>query len=94
MLSMRIVLVLMLLLTLSPHCTAAPYTPTECCFRYIKHTLRSANLKDCYETPKECFFPAVVFETKNGNKLCADPNLPWVVKAAEKLQKQKSACAP
>ncbi|XP_025959858.1 C-C motif chemokine 17 [Dromaius novaehollandiae] len=94
MLSVGTVLVLMLLLTFSSHCAAVPYTPTECCFSYIKHTVRSANLKDSYETSKECFLPAIVFETKNGNKVCADPNLPWVVKAVQKFQKKKSAHAP
>ncbi|NXE54988.1 CCL4 protein, partial [Casuarius casuarius] len=72
---------------------SAPYTPAECCFSYTKHTLRSANLKGSYETSKECFLPAIVFETKNGSKVCADPNLPWVVKAVQKLQKKKSARA-
>ncbi|XP_013804095.1 C-C motif chemokine 17 [Apteryx mantelli] len=94
MLGVRTVLALMLLLTFSPHCTAAPYAPTECCFSYTKHALRFANLKNFYETSKECFFPAVVFETKNGSKVCADLNLPWVKKAVEKLQKKKSAHAP
>ncbi|XP_062442786.1 C-C motif chemokine 3-like isoform X2 [Rhea pennata] len=72
----------------------APYAPTECCFSYIKHALRFANLKDSFETPKECFFPAIVFETKNGIKICADPKLPWVMKTVEKIQKKKSTRAP
>uniref|UniRef100_A0A8B9PP88 Chemokine interleukin-8-like domain-containing protein n=1 Tax=Apteryx owenii TaxID=8824 RepID=A0A8B9PP88_APTOW len=42
-------------------CSApSPYAPTECCFSYTKHALRFANLKNFYETSKECFFPAVV----------------------------------
>uniref|UniRef100_A0A663EHC2 Chemokine interleukin-8-like domain-containing protein n=1 Tax=Aquila chrysaetos chrysaetos TaxID=223781 RepID=A0A663EHC2_AQUCH len=39
---------------------ASPYTPSECCFSYIKSRLRLANLKGFYTTPKECFSPATV----------------------------------
>ncbi|NXF36787.1 CCL3 protein, partial [Nyctibius bracteatus] len=67
----------------------APYTPSECCFSYIKSRLRLAILKGCYMTPKECFSPGIVFETRNGTKVCADPGMPWVKKAVEKLQKMK-----
>ncbi|NWY63170.1 CCL5 protein, partial [Chionis minor] len=66
-----------------------PFTPYECCFEYKKTPLRLANLKGFYRTPKECFSPAVVFETRNGTKICADPELPWVQKAVEKLEKKK-----
>ncbi|NXY76357.1 CCL4 protein, partial [Glareola pratincola] len=66
-----------------------PYAPTECCFSYIKSPLRLSVLKDFYVTPKECFSAAVVFETRNGTKVCANPELPWVQKAMEKLQKRK-----
>ncbi|NXJ54009.1 CCL14 protein, partial [Spizaetus tyrannus] len=67
----------------------APYTPSECCFSYIKSRLRLANLKDFYTTPNECFSPAIVFETRNETKVCANPEMPWVEKAVEMLQKRK-----
>ncbi|NXA08371.1 CCL14 protein, partial [Sapayoa aenigma] len=67
----------------------APYSPTECCFNYIKGPLRLANLKAFYSTPRECFFPATVFETKNGNKVCANPEETWVQTAVGRLQKRK-----
>ncbi|NXM76311.1 CCL4 protein, partial [Serilophus lunatus] len=67
----------------------ALYSPTECCFQYVKAPLRLANLRDFYLTPKECFSPAVVFENKNGDKVCANPNDPWVPRAVGKLQKNK-----
>ncbi|EOA93325.1 C-C motif chemokine 14, partial [Anas platyrhynchos] len=85
MLSTRPVLLLLLLLTFSQHCATAPYSPSECCFEFLKPALRYEVLKDFYETPKECFSPGIVFETKNGNKVCAKPNTPWVKKAMEKL---------
>ncbi|NXU27734.1 CCL14 protein, partial [Thalassarche chlororhynchos] len=67
----------------------APYAPPECCFNYIKSRIRLANLKGFYITPNECFSPAIVFETRNGTKLCANPEMTWVEKAVEKLQKWK-----
>ncbi|PKU35863.1 hypothetical protein llap_13834 [Limosa lapponica baueri] len=68
---------------------ACVFTPIECCFSYNKLPLRLSNLKGFYMTPKECFSPAVVFETRNGTKVCAKPEMSWVQKAVEKLQKKK-----
>ncbi|KFP53675.1 C-C motif chemokine 14, partial [Cathartes aura] len=68
----------------------APYSPSECCFSYVKSPVRLANLKDFYTTPKECFFSAVVFETRKGNKVCANPEMTWVDKAVKSLQKRKA----
>ncbi|NWI71574.1 CCL14 protein, partial [Todus mexicanus] len=67
----------------------APYSPSECCFNFMKAPLRLANLRDFYRTPKDCFNPAVVFKTKNGTKVCAKPEMPWVERAVERLQKKK-----
>uniref|UniRef100_A0A8B9STJ7 C-C motif chemokine n=1 Tax=Anas platyrhynchos TaxID=8839 RepID=A0A8B9STJ7_ANAPL len=69
--------------------SVSPYSPSECCFEFLKPALRYDVLKDFYETPKECFSPGIVFETKNGNKVCAKPNTPWVKKAMEKLLRKK-----
>ncbi|NXF82069.1 CCL14 protein, partial [Sclerurus mexicanus] len=67
----------------------APYAPSECCFHYVKSALRLANLQDFYSTPMECFNPAIVFKTKNGAKICANPEEPWVQRAVGRLQKRK-----
>ncbi|KFV57734.1 C-C motif chemokine 5, partial [Gavia stellata] len=67
----------------------APYAPSECCFNYVKLPLRRSNLKSFYTTPKDCFSPAIVFETRNGTKVCANPEMAWVGKAVESLQKRK-----
>uniref|UniRef100_A0A8C5TW55 Chemokine interleukin-8-like domain-containing protein n=1 Tax=Malurus cyaneus samueli TaxID=2593467 RepID=A0A8C5TW55_9PASS len=37
-----------------------PYTPSECCFRYVKGVLRLANLRGFYPTSRECYLPAIV----------------------------------
>ncbi|NXH96734.1 CCL14 protein, partial [Pachycephala philippinensis] len=67
----------------------APYAPSECCFGYVKGRLRVANLVCSYSTPQECFFPAIVFETKKGVKLCADPKEKWVQTTVKELLKKK-----
>ncbi|XP_075571113.1 regakine-1-like [Pelecanus crispus] len=94
MLSARTVLVLAMLLTLSPCCDAdkehcRPPIPLCTICSYRKSPLQLANLKGFYRTPKECFFPAMVFETRNGTKICANPEITWVEKAVERLQKRK-----
>ncbi|NXH11513.1 CCL14 protein, partial [Bucco capensis] len=63
----------------------APYAPSECCFKYVKNPLRLLNLKGFYSTPRECFYPAIVFETKNGSKVCANPEHTWAKKRVEQL---------
>ncbi|NWU70371.1 CCL17 protein, partial [Pterocles burchelli] len=67
----------------------APYAPLECCYDYIKARPRLNRLTGFYMTSKECFDSAIVFETRNGTKLCAKPDAPWVEKAMEMLQKEK-----
>ncbi|NXP69124.1 CCL14 protein, partial [Chloropsis cyanopogon] len=67
----------------------APYTPSECCFDYVKGVLRLDNLMGFYSTPRECYFPAVVFETKKGAKICANPEDKWVKRAVRELAKGK-----
>ncbi|NWR04539.1 CCL14 protein, partial [Paradoxornis webbianus] len=67
----------------------APYTPYECCFKCIERPLRLSNLVGCYSTPRECFTPATVFETKRGDKICANPEDKWVKRAVRELQKRQ-----
>ncbi|NWV67242.1 CCL5 protein, partial [Malurus elegans] len=68
---------------------AAPYAPSECCFRYVKGVLRLANLRGFYPTSRECYLLAIVFDTKNGDKVCANPEEKWVKRAVGKLQKRR-----
>uniref|UniRef100_A0A8C0UFL2 C-C motif chemokine n=1 Tax=Cyanistes caeruleus TaxID=156563 RepID=A0A8C0UFL2_CYACU len=72
----------------------APYTPAECCFDHLKGPLRLDNLVGFYSTPRECFLPAVVFETKKGAKVCANPEDNWVKRAVRMLKKKQGFHAP
>ncbi|XP_075798403.1 C-C motif chemokine 4-like [Microtus pennsylvanicus] len=52
--------------------------PTSCCFSYTSSTLPRKFVTDYYETSSLCSKPAVVFLTRRGKQVCADPSLPWV----------------
>ncbi|NWI06952.1 CCL14 protein, partial [Tichodroma muraria] len=70
-----------------------PYAPSECCFKYAKRVLQLGNLVGFYSKPRECFSPAIVFTTKKGDKVCANPEEKWVKRAVTELQKKKGLCA-
>ncbi|XP_072790558.1 C-C motif chemokine 5-like [Taeniopygia guttata] len=94
MLTSRTALLLLGLLTLSPRSDAAPYSPAECCFDYVKGVLRLEILVGFYSTSKECFLPAIVFDTKKKAKICANPEEKWVKRAVRVLLKKKGLHAP
>ncbi|XP_014736257.1 PREDICTED: C-C motif chemokine 14-like [Sturnus vulgaris] len=89
MLTARTVLLLVVLLSLSPCSSAGPYSPSECCFEYERCALCLVNLLGFYSTPRECYSPAIVFETKRGAKICTNPEEKWVKRAITELQKKK-----
>ncbi|NXL50369.1 CCL3 protein, partial [Podilymbus podiceps] len=65
------------------------HTLSECCFKYRNSPIRLTNLVDFYKTPEECFYKAIVFETKKGIKICVNPKVAWVKQAVEMLQVKK-----
>uniref|UniRef100_A0A2K5ULB3 C-C motif chemokine n=1 Tax=Macaca fascicularis TaxID=9541 RepID=A0A2K5ULB3_MACFA len=52
--------------------------PTSCCFSYTMRKLPRNFVVDYYETSSLCSQPAVVFQTKRGKQVCADPSETWV----------------
>ncbi|XP_036124755.1 C-C motif chemokine 4 [Molossus molossus] len=52
--------------------------PTACCFSYILRKLPRDFVVDYYETSSLCSQPAVVFQTKKGRQICANPSESWV----------------
>ncbi|NP_001280238.1 chemokine (C-C motif) ligand 17 precursor [Gallus gallus] len=90
MLSTKLVLLLLLLLSIFQYSSAAPYAPSECCYEHTKFALRLEALKSFYETSHDCLLQAIVFVTKNGTKVCSKPNAPWVKKAVKYLQKKNN----
>ncbi|XP_049492536.1 C-C motif chemokine 3-like [Panthera uncia] len=53
-------------------------TPTSCCFVYISRQIPRKFVVDYYETSSQCSKPGVIFQTKRGREICADPREAWV----------------
>ncbi|XP_074119621.1 C-C motif chemokine 4-like [Sminthopsis crassicaudata] len=53
-------------------------TPTSCCFSYVIQQIQRKIVTDYYETSSLCSQPAVVFLTKRGRQVCANPTDAWV----------------
>ncbi|XP_005402955.1 PREDICTED: C-C motif chemokine 14 [Chinchilla lanigera] len=54
------------------------FHPLECCFSYITHAVPRHRITDYYETSGECPYPGVIFITKKGHPICANPKSEWV----------------
>ncbi|XP_045381477.1 C-C motif chemokine 3-like [Lemur catta] len=74
---------------LSPHTCSASFgagTPTACCFSYISRQLPLKFVDDYSETSSQCSKPAVIFLTKRGRQVCADPSEAWVQEYVTNLE--------
>ncbi|KFO38537.1 C-C motif chemokine 4 [Fukomys damarensis] len=60
--------------------------PIACCFSYTQRKLLRNIVTDYYETSSLCSQPAVVFLTKKGKQVCANPSEPWVQEYMEYLE--------
>ncbi|XP_036451890.1 eotaxin-like [Colossoma macropomum] len=64
--------------------------PSNCCLKVSQITVRLDNIRDYkWQNKGLCPVMAVVFDTRNGNKLCADPNRDWTKRAMRKVDKDK-----
>ncbi|CAK7291782.1 C-C motif chemokine 3-like [Lycaon pictus] len=61
-------------------------TPTSCCFSYISRQIPRKFVVDYYETSSQCSKPGVIFQTKRGQQICADPGKAWVQKYITNLE--------
>ncbi|KAM8815623.1 C-C motif chemokine 3 [Rhynchonycteris naso] len=60
---------------------SAPFgadTPTACCFSYISRQVQRKFIVDYFETSSQCSKPSIIFQTKRGRQVCADPTEAWV----------------
>ncbi|XP_036766920.2 C-C motif chemokine 3-like [Manis pentadactyla] len=53
-------------------------TPTACCFFYVFRKIPRKFVDNYYETSSQCSKPGVIFQTKRGRQICADPGKVWV----------------
>uniref|UniRef100_A0A8C0TYX9 C-C motif chemokine 4 homolog n=1 Tax=Cyanistes caeruleus TaxID=156563 RepID=A0A8C0TYX9_CYACU len=65
-------------LTLSSFALLAGLDIPICCFRYRQHKLPWKLIQRHYITSSSCPQPAVVFVTKEGRQVCANPKNSWV----------------
>ncbi|KAF6298207.1 C-C motif chemokine ligand 14 [Rhinolophus ferrumequinum] len=63
-----------------------PHHTTKCCFTYVNHTIPRQRITDYYETSSQCSKPGVVFITKKGYSICANPSEAWVQDYIKELQ--------
>uniref|UniRef100_A0A8C0ILZ7 C-C motif chemokine n=1 Tax=Chelonoidis abingdonii TaxID=106734 RepID=A0A8C0ILZ7_CHEAB len=64
--------------TVSFHLSAGPDMPISCCFSHTARQIPRSMVVDYYETSSKCSLPAVVFITKKGRAVCANPSNSWV----------------
>ncbi|NWS22276.1 CCL4 protein, partial [Pachyramphus minor] len=60
--------------------------PTSCCFSYFSRQLPRSFVEDYYETNSQCPQPGVVFITKKGRQVCANPEQEWVQQYVNDLE--------
>ncbi|XP_004590992.2 C-C motif chemokine 4 [Ochotona princeps] len=80
---------LLLVAAICPPALLAPMgsdPPTACCFSYTPKKLPRQYVVDYFETSSLCSQPAVVFQTKRGKQVCANPSEPWVQEYVEQLE--------
>ncbi|NXP54974.1 CCL5 protein, partial [Heliornis fulica] len=61
---------------------------TVCCFSYTSQKLPQKHVKDYFYTSSKCSQPAVVFITRKGRQVCANPNISWVKDYVNTLELQ------
>ncbi|NXK11986.1 CCL4 protein, partial [Herpetotheres cachinnans] len=58
-----------------------------CCFSYTPRKLPQKLILRYYSTSTSCTLPAVVFITKKGRQVCANPSDTWVQSYLQNLEK-------
>ncbi|XP_030392261.1 C-C motif chemokine 3-like [Gopherus evgoodei] len=64
----------------------APGAPYKCCFTFQTSRIKKGNIVGWFLTNPECSYPAVVFKTRMGKEICANPDKRWVKKYQEFFQ--------
>ncbi|XP_070334756.1 C-C motif chemokine 14 isoform X2 [Odocoileus virginianus] len=54
------------------------YHSTECCFNYVSRAIPRQHVSSYYETSSLCSKPAIIFVTRKGLYVCANPHDGWV----------------
>uniref|UniRef100_A0A8C5YC11 C-C motif chemokine n=1 Tax=Microcebus murinus TaxID=30608 RepID=A0A8C5YC11_MICMU len=59
--------------------------PADCCLSYTSRSIRCVFMRDYFVTNSRCSQPGVIFHTKKGKRVCADPNGEGVQDCMRKL---------
>ncbi|XP_075415374.1 C-C motif chemokine 14 [Tenrec ecaudatus] len=63
-----------------------PYHPAECCLAFTSRRIPLSWLSGYYETTSQCSKPGIIFVTKRGHAICANPNDAWVQSYVRELE--------
>ncbi|XP_012868686.1 PREDICTED: C-C motif chemokine 3-like [Dipodomys ordii] len=61
------------------------YTPPTCCFSYVSQPIPLNHMASYYKTSGACLKEGIIFLTKKGRHICANPSDAWVQKHIQKL---------
>ncbi|XP_062969147.1 C-C motif chemokine 15-like [Cynocephalus volans] len=62
------------------------HLPADCCFSYTQRSIRCLFMKSYFETSSGCSQPGVIFLTKRGQRVCANPSDEQVQDCMRKLK--------
>uniref|UniRef100_A0A2K6TTM3 Chemokine interleukin-8-like domain-containing protein n=1 Tax=Saimiri boliviensis boliviensis TaxID=39432 RepID=A0A2K6TTM3_SAIBB len=65
--------------------SCAPTLCRFCCFSYTSRRVPQKFIVDYFPTNRYCFNPGIVFLTKKGRHICANPSKEWVKKYIKHL---------
>ncbi|XP_055983604.1 C-C motif chemokine 3-like isoform X3 [Sorex fumeus] len=66
--------------------SGGPYQPTDCCLKFATRVLPLRLIDSYYKTSSQCSRPGIIFITKRGYLICANPSDRWVQNHIKNLQ--------
>uniref|UniRef100_A0ABI7XPZ2 C-C motif chemokine n=1 Tax=Felis catus TaxID=9685 RepID=A0ABI7XPZ2_FELCA len=65
--------------------------PIACCFKYTLRKIPIRFVADYSRTHKQCSSPGIIFHTRRGRQICANPSDAWVQEYISNLDNSKGA---
>ncbi|XP_004608913.2 C-C motif chemokine 3-like [Sorex araneus] len=76
--TLAILLCTLVLCSQKPWAPHVADTPRACCFSYTSRPIRRKLVVSYFETSSRCSKPGIIFQTKRGSEICANPSKAWV----------------
>ncbi|XP_049646555.1 C-C motif chemokine 3-like 1 [Suncus etruscus] len=80
--------VLLCTLALCGQVLSEPYGVESCCFTYTSRHVQRRFAHSYFETHSQCSRPAIIFQTKRGQLVCANPREAWVQQLTKYLDQK------